>query len=72
MLIHHQLFLDELKKRLEQWDANQKVGDVFLELVSRLTKLNATDCDAFRFSFQNRWSLKITFTMLTVGNERGI
>lgn len=33
LLSHHQVFLDELKKRLEQWDVNQKVGDVFLDMV---------------------------------------
>ncbi|XP_072378772.1 rho guanine nucleotide exchange factor 17 isoform X1 [Diabrotica undecimpunctata] len=29
---HHQHFLTELQKRLEQWDIKQKVGDVFLEM----------------------------------------
>lgn len=30
----HEKFLEELKKRLEVWDAKQKVGDVFLDAVS--------------------------------------
>nr|XP_023013430.1 rho guanine nucleotide exchange factor 17 isoform X2 [Leptinotarsa decemlineata] len=32
---HHQTFLAELKKRLEQWDVKQKIGDVFLEMFSK-------------------------------------
>ncbi|XP_056646347.1 rho guanine nucleotide exchange factor 17 [Diorhabda sublineata] len=32
---HHQIFLTELKERLEQWDVKQKIGDVFLEIFSK-------------------------------------
>ncbi|KAK4872091.1 hypothetical protein RN001_016215 [Aquatica leii] len=35
LLSHHQVFLDELKKRLDHWDIKQKVGDVFLETFSK-------------------------------------
>lgn len=30
----HQEFLEKLRRRLEQWDIQQKVGDVFLDVVS--------------------------------------
>lgn len=32
----HERFLDELKKRLDSWDAMQKVGDVYIDIVSKL------------------------------------
>jgi hypothetical protein len=28
------VFLEELRKRLEHWDIKQKVGDIFLDVVS--------------------------------------
>lgn len=31
----HQVFLEHLRRRLEQWDLHQKVGDIFLEVVIR-------------------------------------
>jgi len=34
ILAHHELFLEELRKRLESWDSKQCVGGVFLEAVS--------------------------------------
>jgi Rho guanine nucleotide exchange factor 17 len=30
----HERFLDELRRRLDSWDAFQKVGDAFFEVVS--------------------------------------
>lgn len=35
LLSHHEVFLEELKKRLDHWDIKQKVGDVFLETFSK-------------------------------------
>lgn len=35
LLKHHQVFLEELKKRLEQWDLKQKIGDLFLDMFSK-------------------------------------
>ncbi len=32
----HERFLDELKKRLDNWDGNQKVGGVYIDVVSKL------------------------------------
>lgn len=32
----HERFLDELKRRFETWDPMQKVGDAFIEVVSRV------------------------------------
>ncbi|XP_012550335.2 rho guanine nucleotide exchange factor 17 isoform X1 [Bombyx mori] len=31
----HQVFLEQLRRRLEQWDLQQKVGDVFLEVFTK-------------------------------------
>jgi hypothetical protein len=36
ILAHHEVFLEELRKRLEHWDIKQKVGDVFLDVVSKM------------------------------------
>lgn len=30
----HERFLDELRRRLDTWDTQQKVGDAFIEVVS--------------------------------------
>lgn len=30
----HERFLDELKKRLDSWDAMQRVGDVYIDIVN--------------------------------------
>jgi hypothetical protein len=35
-LIHHEVFLEELRKRLESWDSKQCVGGVFLDTVSNI------------------------------------
>ncbi|KAF5283417.1 hypothetical protein FQA39_LY04793 [Lamprigera yunnana] len=35
LLSHHQVFLEELKKRLDHWDVKQRVGDVFLDTFSK-------------------------------------
>lgn len=34
ILMHHEVFLEELRRRLEHWDIKQRVGDIFLETVS--------------------------------------
>lgn len=31
----HQVFLEQLRRRLEQWDLQQKVGDIFLDVVRK-------------------------------------
>lgn len=36
ILAHHEVFLEELRKRLDHWDIKQKVGDVFLDVVSKI------------------------------------
>lgn len=36
ILLIHERFLKELKKRLDNWVPNQKVGDAFIEIVSTL------------------------------------
>jgi hypothetical protein len=36
ILAHHEVFLEELQKRLEHWDVKQKVGDIFLDVVSEI------------------------------------
>ncbi|XP_044741700.1 rho guanine nucleotide exchange factor 17 isoform X2 [Chrysoperla carnea] len=35
LLCHHEIFLDELHKRLEHWDAKQKIGDVFIDVFTK-------------------------------------
>ncbi|GFG38293.1 hypothetical protein Cfor_08933, partial [Coptotermes formosanus] len=35
ILAHHEVFLEELRKRLEHWDIKQKVGDVFLDVFTK-------------------------------------
>ncbi|CAA9999431.1 unnamed protein product [Nesidiocoris tenuis] len=35
ILAHHELFLEELRKRLENWDINQKIGDVILDTFTK-------------------------------------
>lgn len=34
ILNHHEIFLENLRQRLVNWDSKQKVGDVFVEAVS--------------------------------------
>ncbi|XP_032522674.2 rho guanine nucleotide exchange factor 17 isoform X4 [Danaus plexippus] len=36
----HQVFLEQLRLRLEQWDLQQKVGDVFLEVFTKPTVMD--------------------------------
>ncbi|XP_013139662.1 PREDICTED: rho guanine nucleotide exchange factor 17 isoform X2 [Papilio polytes] len=36
----HQVFLEQLRRRLEQWDLQQKVGDVFLEVFTKPTVMD--------------------------------
>lgn len=49
ILQHHELFLEELKRRLEDWDVNQKVGDLFLDT---FTKQSVIDTYT---AFINNW-----------------
>lgn len=37
----HEKFLDELRKRLDTWDSQQKIGDAFVEVVSWNTKIKS-------------------------------
>ncbi|GBP22090.1 Rho guanine nucleotide exchange factor 17 [Eumeta japonica] len=36
----HQVFLEHLRRRLEQWDLQQKVGDVFLDVFKKPTVMD--------------------------------
>jgi len=36
ILLHHEGFLEDLKSRLENWDAKKTIGDWFLECVRML------------------------------------
>ncbi|CAG9816492.1 unnamed protein product, partial [Phaedon cochleariae] len=38
---HHQAFLAELKKRLEQWGEKQKIGDVILDMFSKAVVIDS-------------------------------
>ncbi|PSN51853.1 hypothetical protein C0J52_04735 [Blattella germanica] len=49
ILAHHEVFLEELRKRLEHWDVKQKVGDIFLET---FTKPSVVETYAL---FLNNW-----------------
>ncbi|XP_046648556.1 uncharacterized protein LOC124338515 isoform X2 [Daphnia pulicaria] len=35
ILVHHEVFLEELRKRLESWDSKQCVGGVFLDTLTK-------------------------------------
>ncbi|XP_058793844.1 uncharacterized protein LOC131665757 isoform X2 [Phymastichus coffea] len=35
ILSHHEVFLEELRKRLETWEVRQTIGDVFLEVFTK-------------------------------------
>jgi Rho guanine nucleotide exchange factor 17 len=35
----HEEFLEELGKRVDTWDQNQRVGDAYFEVVSHLNEL---------------------------------
>lgn len=41
ILGHHEVFLEELRKRLETWELRQTIGDVFLDVV-RANKIIAS------------------------------
>ncbi|XP_045481375.1 rho guanine nucleotide exchange factor 17 isoform X3 [Harmonia axyridis] len=49
LLTYHQQFLEELKKRLEQWDIRQKVGDVLVEFFSKPALIDSYT------SYVNNW-----------------
>ena len=51
ILLHHEGFLEDLKGRLENWDAKKTIGDWFLECVriSRLPPLSYNN--SFNFAF---------------------
>ncbi|RZF36300.1 hypothetical protein LSTR_LSTR006805 [Laodelphax striatellus] len=49
ILQHHELFLEELRRRLEHWDAKQRVGDIFLDT---FTKQSVIDTYT---AFINNW-----------------
>ncbi|KAL1131698.1 hypothetical protein AAG570_011311, partial [Ranatra chinensis] len=49
ILAHHEVFLEELRKRLENWDINQRVGDLILET---FTKQSVIDTYT---AFINNW-----------------
>ncbi|XP_045779061.1 rho guanine nucleotide exchange factor 17 isoform X2 [Maniola jurtina] len=36
----HQVFLEQLRRRLEQWDLQQKIGDVFLDVFTKPTVMD--------------------------------
>ncbi|KAL0819297.1 hypothetical protein ABMA28_008534 [Loxostege sticticalis] len=36
----HQVFLEQLRRRLEQWDLQQKVGDIFLDVFTKPTVMD--------------------------------
>ncbi|XP_043279981.1 uncharacterized protein [Venturia canescens] len=35
ILSHHEIFLEELRKRLETWELHQTIGDIFLEVFTK-------------------------------------
>nr|CAD7201088.1 unnamed protein product [Timema douglasi] len=49
ILSHHEVFLEELRRKLEQWDTKQTVGDVFLEVFTRQPLIETYT------SFINNW-----------------
>nr|CAD7452222.1 unnamed protein product [Timema tahoe] len=49
ILSHHEVFLEELRRKLEQWDTKQTVGDVFLEVFTRQSLIETYT------SFINNW-----------------
>ncbi|KAF6212697.1 hypothetical protein GE061_013223 [Apolygus lucorum] len=49
ILAHHELFLEELRKRLENWDINQKIGDVLLDTFTRQSVIETYS------AFINNW-----------------
>ena len=51
ILLHHEGFLEDLKGRLENWDAKKTIGDWFLECV-RISRLHPlTYNNSFNFAF---------------------
>ncbi|KAK9889314.1 hypothetical protein WA026_004594 [Henosepilachna vigintioctopunctata] len=49
LLSHHKNFLEELKFRLEQWDINQKIGDLFIDFISKPALMDSY------ISYVNNW-----------------
>ncbi|XP_024084629.1 rho guanine nucleotide exchange factor 17 isoform X2 [Cimex lectularius] len=49
ILAHHEAFLEELRKRLENWDLSQKVGDVFLDTFTKQSVIESYT------NFINNW-----------------
>ncbi|XP_075227157.1 rho guanine nucleotide exchange factor 17 isoform X2 [Lycorma delicatula] len=49
ILMHHEVFLEELRRRLEHWDVKQRVGDIFLDT---FTKQSVIDTYT---AFINNW-----------------
>ncbi|KAK0162159.1 hypothetical protein PV327_008520 [Microctonus hyperodae] len=41
ILSHHEIFLEELRKRLETWELHQTIGDVFLDVFTKPVVLEA-------------------------------
>ncbi|GLG97565.1 JNK-interacting protein 3 [Gryllus bimaculatus] len=49
ILSHHEVFLEQLRKRLDTWDVRQTVGDVFLDAFTKQTVIETYT------SFINNW-----------------
>lgn len=49
ILVHHEILLDELRKRLDHWDIRQKVGDIFLDVFTKQSVIETYT------SFINNW-----------------
>lgn len=43
ILKFHEGFLETLKTRLGYWDTKQKIGDVFVDVVSSISKISVLD-----------------------------
>lgn len=48
--MEHEQFLKDLHKRLEIWDAHQRIGDILLEMVCREKRLKC-NWNLFFFDF---------------------
>lgn len=67
----HEKFLVELKRRLDDWDVQQKVGDAFIETVSSTLTSLFIQCESnfiviIPCSFPNLKYLKFTRHLLTI------
>lgn len=64
ILKFHETFLETLKSRLTYWDTKQKIGDVFVDVVS-LYFLLMCECVCFHFFLTQIFFFKITnYTLL--------